>query len=164
MATFRRFRYGLRLFEIEFNRLNNRLILDIRRPFQRLFCSLRDRSASRSSDTGFQAPFFTPLVGASPSHPVPVLAGPRWGAAERRADAAVVPLAIDRPPSSRRVVLQGGWASAGARVPAEILYSYFTPAWVSRYAQRLHRRHYRVGEEHGIKVSELVPERRRFLP
>jgi hypothetical protein len=33
-----------------------------------------------------------------------------------------------------------------------------------RYAQHFHRRHYRIGGEHDIKVSELVPERRRFLP
>ena len=61
MATFRRFRYGLRLFEIEFNRLNNRLILDIRRPFQRLFCffagSLRLQVVGyRISSTVFYSP------------------------------------------------------------------------------------------------------------
>ena len=33
-----------------------------------------------------------------------------------------------------------------------------------RRAQHFHRRHYRIGGEQDIKVSELVPERRRFLP
>src|SRR5271166_2307707 len=60
----------------------------------------------------FKHRFLRSLSGLRPVTPIPVLAGPRWGAAERRADAAVGPLAIDRPPSSRRVVLQDGWASA----------------------------------------------------
>jgi hypothetical protein len=50
-----------------------------------------------------------------------------------------------------------------ARVPAEILHS-FHAAWVSGYTQCIHRRPHWIGEEPGIKVSEFVPERRRFLP
>ena len=60
----------------------------------------------------FKHGFLLSLSGLRPVTPVPVGDCPGWGAAKRRTDAAVVPLAIDRPPSSRRVMLQGGWASA----------------------------------------------------
>jgi hypothetical protein len=105
-----------------------------------LFCFLCGiASPPRSSDTGFQGRFLIPLWGLRPVPPVPVLYRPGGCAAKRRTDAAVVPLAIDRPPSSRRVVLQDGWASAVSAGQEFRLrfYTHITAACVSRYAQRL---------------------------
>jgi hypothetical protein len=96
--------------------------------------------------------FFTLLLGTSPSHAGSSTFWPTPGCCRaackcRSADPC------SRPPTEQLQGRAPGWlghrSERRARVLPEILHS-FTAAYVSRYAQRLHRCRYWIGEEYGV--------------